>query len=94
MQLNDTSLLPFAIPVLYNICVDYGMSLPPRGRMFADLLEPAQKQASQSFLTKELIDLISSPRFRESSAFIGYVCKLLDMLVEQGTSRPSSRFQS
>lgn len=27
MQLKDTSLLPFAIPVLYNICVDYGMSI-------------------------------------------------------------------
>lgn len=26
-QLQDTSLLSFTIPVLYNICVDYGMSL-------------------------------------------------------------------
>lgn len=24
LQLNDSSLIPFAIPVLYNICVDYG----------------------------------------------------------------------
>lgn len=29
LQLKDTSLLPFAIPVLYNICIDYGKSLSP-----------------------------------------------------------------
>ena len=23
-HLSDTSLLPFVIPVLYNICIDYG----------------------------------------------------------------------
>jgi hypothetical protein len=28
LELNDTSLLPFAIPVLYNICIDYGLSIP------------------------------------------------------------------
>jgi len=26
IQLKDPSLLPFAIPVLYNICIDYGKS--------------------------------------------------------------------
>lgn len=26
-QIKDISLLPFAIPVLYNICLDYGMML-------------------------------------------------------------------
>lgn len=25
-HLKDTSLLPFVIPVLYNICIDYGKS--------------------------------------------------------------------
>lgn len=27
IQLRDTSLVPFAIPVLYNICIDYGKVL-------------------------------------------------------------------
>jgi len=27
LQLKDTSLLPFAIPVLYNICIDYGKTV-------------------------------------------------------------------
>lgn len=66
MQLKDTSLLPFAIPVLYNICIDY---------------EPAQKQASAAFLTSELIELISSPRFNDASAFLGYICKMLDLMI-------------
>ncbi|CZR61224.1 uncharacterized protein PAC_11120 [Phialocephala subalpina] len=68
LQLQDTSLIPFAIPVLYNICIDY---------------EPAQKQASDFFLTKELIELISSPKFDDAKAFLGYICKILDLMVTQ-----------
>jgi len=47
------------------------------------LIEPAQQQASNSFLTKELIELVSSPRFNDSRAFLGYVCKILDLLIQQ-----------
>ncbi|KUJ20717.1 ARM repeat-containing protein [Mollisia scopiformis] len=68
LQLQDTSLLPFAVPVLYNICIDY---------------EPAQTLASECFLTKELIDLISSPRFHDAKAFLGYICKIIDLMVTQ-----------
>ncbi|KAM0142630.1 hypothetical protein ACHAP3_001736 [Botrytis cinerea] len=67
-QLSDTNLLAFAIPVLYNVCVDY---------------VPAQQQASGAYLSKELIALIASPRFKDSVHFLGYVCKLLDLLVQQ-----------
>ncbi|TGO34093.1 hypothetical protein BHYA_0213g00230 [Botrytis hyacinthi] len=67
-QLSDTNLLAFAIPVLYNVCVDY---------------VPAQQQASSAFLSKELIALIASPRFKDSVHFLGYVCKLLDLLIQQ-----------
>lgn len=84
LQLQDTSLLPFAIPVLYNICIDYGEL-----NAFDTLMhlltspEPAQKQASDFFLTKELIELISSPRFNDAKAFLGYICKILDLMVTQ-----------
>lgn len=54
------------------------------------LAEPAQVQASNSFLSKELIDLISSPRFNDSRAFLGYTCKILDLLIAQ---RMSPEFQ-
>ncbi|KAG0649906.1 hypothetical protein D0Z07_3693 [Hyphodiscus hymeniophilus] len=47
--------------------------------------EPAQMQASNSFLSKELIELISSPRFNDSRAFLGYICKILDLLIAQPT---------
>ncbi|KAF7949618.1 uncharacterized protein EAE97_003127 [Botrytis byssoidea] len=67
-QLSDTNLLAFAIPVLYNVCVDY---------------VPAQQHASSAFLSKELITLIASPRFKDSVHFLGYVCKLLDLLIQQ-----------
>jgi hypothetical protein len=45
--------------------------------------EPAQLQASNSFLSMELIELISSPRFNDSRAFLGYTCKILDLLIAQ-----------
>ncbi|KAH6707768.1 armadillo-type protein [Leptodontidium sp. MPI-SDFR-AT-0119] len=72
LQLQDVTLIAFVIPVLYNICIDY---------------EPAQKQASESFLTRELIDLISSPGFNDSRAFLGYACKLLDLMVAQASDK-------
>lgn len=68
IQLRETSLLPFVIPVLYNICIDY---------------EPAQAQASTSFLGKELVDLISSPRFEDNRPFLGYISKLFSLLALQ-----------
>lgn len=73
LQLQDASLIPFAIPVLYNICVDY---------------EPAQLQASNSSLSGELIKLISSPLFNSCRAFLGYICKILDLLITH-PSEPS-----
>jgi hypothetical protein len=45
--------------------------------------EQAQQQASNLLLTKELIELISSPRFNDSKAFLGYICKLLDLMIAQ-----------
>ncbi|KAF7879080.1 hypothetical protein EAF04_000280 [Stromatinia cepivora] len=72
-QLSDTNLLAFAIPVLFNVCVDY---------------VPAQQQASSSYLSKELITLIASPRFKDCVHFLGYICKLLDLLIQQ-TSEPN-----
>ncbi|RFU33636.1 hypothetical protein B7463_g2692, partial [Scytalidium lignicola] len=67
-QLEDSSIVPFAVPVLYNICLDY---------------EPAQLQASNSNLAKELISLISGSRLNESRAFLNQICKLVDLLISQ-----------
>jgi len=76
LQLQDVTLIAFVIPVLFNICIDY---------------EPAQKQASESFLTRELIDLITSPRFADSRAFLGYACKLLDLMNAQCTNHETAQ---
>jgi hypothetical protein len=45
------------------------------------LLEPAQQRASEALLSKALIGLVSSPQFEQSRAFLGYVCRLLDLLI-------------
>ncbi|KAH8808522.1 armadillo-type protein [Xylogone sp. PMI_703] len=66
--LGNSSIVPFVIPVLYNICLDY---------------EPAQLQASNLSLTRELISLLSGPRLNESRAFLNHICKLLDLLISQ-----------
>lgn len=66
--LKDQTLVPFAIPVLFNICFDY---------------EPAQKQASEFGLSTALIELASSPSFEEYRPFLGYACRLLGMIATQ-----------
>ncbi|KAG5937781.1 hypothetical protein E4U59_004182 [Claviceps monticola] len=65
----DESLLPFNIPVLYNILVDY---------------EPAQTLASKSGLSKQLLGLLLLPNiFHKYAPFVPYVCKILALLVTQ-----------
>ncbi|KAL7938777.1 hypothetical protein V8C35DRAFT_289164 [Trichoderma chlorosporum] len=67
-QLQDESLIPFTIPVLFNILVDY---------------EPAQLAASQANLNQRLIDLLSSPTLANFIVFVPYFCKILALLVSQ-----------
>ncbi|KAL1858287.1 hypothetical protein VTK73DRAFT_7862 [Phialemonium thermophilum] len=66
--LADDSLLSYAIPVLYNICVDY---------------EPAQLQASSLGLSSRLISLINGPRSTACRPLLGFICKILSLLVSQ-----------
>ncbi|ETS78309.1 hypothetical protein PFICI_10371 [Pestalotiopsis fici W106-1] len=66
--INDDSMLAFAIPVLFNICVDY---------------EPTQVAAYKAGINPELVTLISSPRVANANAFIGYICKLLALVANQ-----------
>ncbi|KAL6892895.1 hypothetical protein HDV57DRAFT_483284 [Trichoderma longibrachiatum] len=66
--LQDESLIPFTIPVLFNILVDY---------------EPAQLAASQANLNQRLIDLLSSPTLANFIVFVPYFCKILALLVSQ-----------
>ncbi|KAL7962194.1 hypothetical protein V8C34DRAFT_271059 [Trichoderma compactum] len=68
-HLQDESLIPFTIPVLFNILVDY---------------EPAQLAASQANLNQRLIDLLSSPTLANFIVFVPYFCKILALLVSQG----------
>ncbi|KAG6022470.1 hypothetical protein E4U41_002249 [Claviceps citrina] len=67
----DESLIPFNIPVLYNILVDYGTA------------EPAQSLASKSHLSKQLVRLLSLPHISQYAPFVPYVCKILALLVAQ-----------
>ncbi|KPM34383.1 hypothetical protein AK830_g12191 [Neonectria ditissima] len=67
-HLQDEDLIPYAIPVLYNILVDY---------------EPAQKLASQSRLNTHLITLLASPSLPSFAPLITYFCKILALLISQ-----------
>ncbi|KAI1408696.1 ARM repeat-containing protein [Hypoxylon sp. FL1857] len=67
--LGHDSLLQLAIPVLFNICVDY---------------EPAQAAASKSRLSYYLVELITDPGLREkASVYINIVYKLFDIAATQ-----------
>ncbi|KAF6818388.1 GTP binding protein [Colletotrichum plurivorum] len=63
--LEDDQALPFAVPVLYNILVDY---------------EPAQQAASNSSLTLALVNLLTSPRLGAAQHLIGIIGKILALL--------------
>ncbi|KAK6082218.1 GTP binding protein [Seiridium cupressi] len=66
--LNNDSTLLFAIPVLFNVCVDY---------------EPAQVAAYKAGINPELVSLISSPRITSVEAFMNIICKLLALVASQ-----------
>ena len=88
-QLDNTSLLPFAIPVLYNICIDYGKSEIPQTVNILTSIEPAQLYASNSLLGIRLVTLLSSSGFGNSIALLEYSCKLLELLISQRKSTHS-----
>ncbi|KAF5670545.1 rap1 gtpase-gdp dissociation stimulator 1 [Fusarium heterosporum] len=67
-HLQDKSLVPYLIPVLYNVLVDY---------------EPAQRLASESRLSSHLITLLQSPNVSDFSPLVTYFCKILALLVTQ-----------
>ncbi|KAF4968820.1 hypothetical protein FSARC_3848 [Fusarium sarcochroum] len=67
-HLQHESLIPYLIPVLYNVLVDY---------------EPAQLLASQSRLSSHLITLLQSPNLANFNPLITYFCKILALLVAQ-----------
>ncbi|KAL0933827.1 GTP binding protein [Colletotrichum truncatum] len=68
--LADDEALPFAIPVLYNILVDY---------------EPAQQAASASSLSLALVDLLTSPRLAHVQHLVGIISKILALLATHDT---------
>ncbi|KAH7311575.1 armadillo-type protein [Stachybotrys elegans] len=67
-DLSIEGLIPFSIPVLFNILVDY---------------EPAQRLASQSKLSHHLIRLLSSQNLPNYAPFVTYFFKILALLVAQ-----------
>ncbi|KAI9820212.1 MAG: hypothetical protein M1827_005834 [Pycnora praestabilis] len=70
-QLRDSTLVYVAVPVIYNICVDY---------------EPAQREAANSGIVNELVDLLANQQ-SSSSSLISYSCRIIDLVVSlpQGT---------
>ncbi|KAI0509733.1 armadillo-type protein [Xylaria bambusicola] len=68
LLLNDDSMLPFVVPVLFNISVDY---------------EPAQKAIYQAGINPELVSLISGLRRENAAPLMSYICKLLGFVATQ-----------
>ncbi|QPC58176.1 hypothetical protein HYE67_000407 [Fusarium culmorum] len=80
-HLQDKSLVPYLIPVLYNVLVDYGRSLIIHQITKLTSIEPAQILASQSRLSSHLIALLQSPNLFEYSPLVTYFCKILALLI-------------
>ncbi|KAI5917816.1 armadillo-type protein [Camillea tinctor] len=67
-RLADDSLVAIAIPVLFNICVDY---------------EPAQKALYKAGINPALVRIISSPRLENASPVTSIICRLLILVAPQ-----------
>ncbi|KAG9254721.1 armadillo-type protein [Emericellopsis atlantica] len=66
--LEDESLTPVVVPVLYNIVVDY---------------EPAQLHASRANLSAALIGRLAGPSIDEFAQLVTYMCKTLVLISGQ-----------
>ncbi|KAH0537223.1 hypothetical protein FGG08_005965 [Glutinoglossum americanum] len=84
-QLRDLNLAKIVVPVIYNVCVDYGM--PPPSSWIRSLAEsvrePAQQQAANNGLNNELINLLCDRRFLEAGGrnVVGYASRLIELIV-------------
>ncbi|KAI9673470.1 MAG: hypothetical protein M1817_002932 [Caeruleum heppii] len=74
-QLKDPSLYSIAVPVLYNICVDY---------------EPAQEQAARLGLVRELLDLTARESLDDGTheELLSYLSRLVEIIVEMDIRGP------
>ncbi|OLN97800.1 Rap1 GTPase-GDP dissociation stimulator 1 [Colletotrichum chlorophyti] len=68
--LSDDEALPFVVPVLYNILVDY---------------EPAQAHASSLSLTLHLVNLLASTRLANAPHLVSIISKILALLATHET---------
>ncbi|PNH57046.1 hypothetical protein VD0003_g746 [Verticillium dahliae] len=64
-QLEDDSLLPFAIQVIHNVMMDY---------------ESTQLAALNAGLSAKLVDLLASPRFAHCQHLLGMIGTIFEML--------------
>ena len=82
-QLDNSSLHSIAIPVLYNICCDYGQY--PQSFSANELTgtEPAQKRIFQSRLPSLMTHLLEEGLVDSTPSF-GCLCRLFDMFEENG----------
>ncbi|KAI0601227.1 armadillo-type protein [Biscogniauxia sp. FL1348] len=80
-RLDDDSLLAIAIPVLFNICVDY---------------EPAQKALYKAGINPALVKIISGPQLENASSVTSIICRLLILVApqepEEGLVDPTTPF--
>lgn len=87
-KLENDSLANLAVPVLYNICIDYGKKILFLGvEGNADSIsEPAQEAVRENLLCPALIDLLARESF-DFRPLLGYVCPLLSFSTENCKQR-------
>ncbi|RAK75554.1 putative GTP binding protein [Aspergillus fijiensis CBS 313.89] len=74
-HLANTKLIQVAIPVLYNICIDF---------------EPAQSQIAANKITYILLRLLKDNAFAKHQALLDYVYELIELVGEQEQGISSS----
>ncbi|CAK41825.1 uncharacterized protein An14g00260 [Aspergillus niger] len=70
---SNPELIQVVIPVLYNICIDFG---------------PAQTQLAADKIVYILLKLVKDGAFKDNDALLDYVFELVELVGEQGMTSP------
>jgi hypothetical protein len=89
-QLQRPELIKVVIPVIYNLCVDFGIYSLSQMYSHGWLdLEPAQSQLAGNKIVYILLKLVKDNAFQGNDTLLDYVYELIELVGEQGIYTPT-----
>jgi hypothetical protein len=83
----NPELVHVAIPVIYNICMDYGEKNPPVSKTMAitdEDIEPAHAQMAENRTAYIILKLLKDGAIKDNGALLSFSYDLVELASEQG----------